>query len=55
MSTKDSIEQLNSLTPIQREVALKILKDTLEKNTGFNGRPAKLYRFKDDIKERNLF
>ena len=32
MSTKDSIEQLNSLTPIQREVALKILKDTLEKN-----------------------
>lgn len=32
MSTKDSIERLNSLTPIQREVALKILKDTLEKN-----------------------
>lgn len=32
MSTKESIEQLNSLTPIQREVALKILKDTLEKN-----------------------
>ena len=32
MSTKESIEQLNSLTPIQRKVALKILKDTLEKN-----------------------
>ena len=36
-------------------IALDLVEDTLEKNTGFNGRPAKLYRFKDDIKERNLF
>ena len=36
-------------------IALDLVEDTLEKNTGFNGRPAKVYRFKDDIKERNLF
>lgn len=36
-------------------IALDLVEDTLEKNTGFNGRPAKLYRFKDDIKERKLF
>ena len=36
-------------------IALDLVEDTLEKNTGFNGRPAKLYRCKDDIKERNLF
>ena len=36
-------------------IALDLVENTLEKNTGFNGRPAKLYRFKDDIKERNLF
>ena len=36
-------------------IALDLVEDTLEKNTGFNGRPAKLYFFKDDIKERNLF
>ena len=36
-------------------IGLDLIEDTLEKNTGFNGRPAKLYRFKDDIKEINLF
>lgn len=36
-------------------IGLDLIEDTLEKNTGFNGRPAKLYRFKDDIKELNLF
>lgn len=36
-------------------IALDLIEDTLEKNVGFNGRPAKLYRFKEDIKERNLF
>lgn len=32
MLSKSSIDQLNSLTPEQRQVALKILKDTLETN-----------------------
>ena len=32
MLTKESLDQLNSLTPEQRQVALKILKDTLETN-----------------------
>lgn len=36
-------------------IGMNLIEDTLEKNTGFNGRPAKLYRFKDDIKEINLF
>ncbi|MDD2435402.1 MAG: NUDIX hydrolase [Bacilli bacterium] len=36
-------------------INLNLIEDTLEKNTGFNGRPAKLYRFKDEIKEIDLF
>ncbi len=36
-------------------IGLDLIEDTFEKNIGFNGRPAKLYRFKDDIKEINLF
>lgn len=32
-----------------------LIEDTGDKNEGFNGRPAKLYRFKDDIKEMDLF
>ncbi|MDD2377374.1 MAG: NUDIX hydrolase [Bacilli bacterium] len=36
-------------------INLNLIEDTLEKNTGFNGRPAKLYRFKDEIKEMDLF
>lgn len=36
-------------------IGLNLIEDTLEKNIGFNGRPAKLYRFKDEIKEINLF
>lgn len=36
-------------------IALNLLEDTNEKNIGFNGRPAKLYRFKDDIKQIDLF
>ena len=36
-------------------IGMDLIEDTLEKNTGFNGRPAKLYRFKDEIKEINLF
>lgn len=36
-------------------ISLDLIEDTMEKNVGFNGRPAKLYRFKDDIKELDLF
>ena len=36
-------------------IALDLLEDTNEKNIGFNGRPAKLYRFKDNIKQVDLF
>jgi len=36
-------------------INLNLIEDTNEKNTGFNGRPAKLYRFKDEIKEMDLF
>ena len=32
MLSKESLDQLESLTPEQRQVALKILKDTLETN-----------------------
>lgn len=32
MLTKESLEQLNSLTPEQKQVAIKILKDTLKNN-----------------------
>lgn len=36
-------------------INLNLIEDTNERNTGFNGRPAKLYRFKDEIKEIDLF
>ncbi|MEG0021492.1 MAG: hypothetical protein RSB77_01945 [Bacilli bacterium] len=36
-------------------ISLDLIEDTNEKNIGCNGRPAKLYRFKDEIKEINLF
>lgn len=36
-------------------VGLNLIEDTLEINIGFNGRPAKLYRFKNDIQEIDLF
>lgn len=36
-------------------INLNLIEDTNEKNIGFNGRPAKLYRFKDEIKEIDLF
>lgn len=36
-------------------ISFNLIEDTDEKNIGYNGRPAKLYRFKDDIKEINLF
>lgn len=32
-----------------------LIEDTGYKNEGFNGRPAKLYRFKENILERDLF
>lgn len=36
-------------------VNMDIIEDTGEYNIGCNGRPAKLYRFKDDIKQVHLF
>ncbi len=36
-------------------INLGLIEDTGYKNEGFNGRPAKLYRFKDKIEERVLF
>ncbi|MEG2322358.1 MAG: NUDIX hydrolase [Bacilli bacterium] len=36
-------------------INLDYIIDTGEINEGYTGRPAKLYRFKEDLKERNLF
>lgn len=36
-------------------ITLGLIEDTGYKNEGSNGRPAKLYRFKETIKERDLF
>ncbi len=34
---------------------LNIIEDTKEKNISMNGRPAKLYRFKEEIEDKELF
>jgi len=36
-------------------MTMDLIEDTGYKNEGYNGRPAKLYSFKDNIKERELF
>ena len=36
-------------------INLGLVTDTGDKNSGGNGRPGKLYRFNDDLKERDLF
>ena len=36
-------------------INLGLVTDTGDKNTGGNGRPGKLYRFNDDLRERDLF
>ena len=36
-------------------INLGYIEDTGDINEGYTGRPAKLYRFKEDLKERNLF
>ena len=36
-------------------INLGLIEETGEKNEGVSGRPAKLYRFKEEVKERNLF
>ena len=36
-------------------INLDLIEDTGYKNEGFNGRPAKLYKFKENIDKRNLF
>jgi len=48
-------KQLDRRNFRKKFIGMDLIEDTLEKNTGFNGRPAKLYRFKDEIKEINLF
>ena len=39
----------------KRLIKLNIIEETGEFSEGKNGRPAKLYRFKDDIKDINIF
>lgn len=39
----------------KRLVSMDILEDTGQYNVGYNGRPAKLYRFKEGIKQVDLF
>lgn len=39
----------------KRFISLNLIEDTNEKNIGCSGRPAKLYRFKDEIKQIDLF
>ena len=36
-------------------ISLDLIEDTNEFNIGYNNKPAKLYRFKDDIKEIDIF
>ena len=36
-------------------INLGLIEDTGYKNVGYTGRPAKLYRFKEEIEERDLF
>ena len=36
-------------------ITMGLIEDTGYTNTGYNGRPSKLYGFKDDLKERELF
>lgn len=36
-------------------ISLDLIEYTNERNTGFNGRPANLYRFKDEMKDITLF
>lgn len=36
-------------------INLGLVEDTGERNEGYNGRPAKLYRFKEEMKEQDLF
>ena len=46
----------NSIDENISDESLKlIIEDTGYKNEGFTGRPAKLYRFKEDIKDINLY
>ena len=39
----------------KRFIKLDMIEETGEYSDSLNGRPAKLYRFKDDIKNINLF
>lgn len=53
-------EQILNITLDRRNFRKKLInlgyiEDTGDINEGYTGRPAKLYRFKEDLEERNLF
>lgn len=53
-------EQMLNITLDRRNFRKKLInlgyiEDTGEVNEGYTGRPAKLYRFKEDLEEKNLF
>lgn len=53
-------EQILNITIDRRNfrkkfVSMNLIEDTGYKNEGFTGRPAKLYRFQDELKEKTLF
>jgi len=48
-------EKLDRRNFRKKIIKLEILEDTRDKNIGSNGRPAKLYRFKDIIEDKDLF
>lgn len=48
-------KQLDRRNFRKKFVNFDLIEDTNQKTSGNNGRPAKLYRFKDDIREINLY
>lgn len=48
-------KQLDRRNFRKKFLSLDLIEDTNEKNIGCNGRPAKLYKFKEDIKNINIF
>lgn len=48
-------KQLDRRNFRKKFINLGLIEDTGYKNEGMNGRPAKLYKFREDIKERELF
>ena len=48
-------KQLDRRNFRKKFLSLDLIEDTNEKNIGCNGRPAKLYRFKEGIQNINIF